>query len=107
MKIKDTPLWHDYISAGFKTWTADAMRQIKGTPYFLQKRITKGKDTLFFITVYVYDCGEILFQPEAHFNTHGCPMFDVTYNDRGTPKQVELFFKRLYKAMKCKPYEKG
>lgn len=108
-KLTYHPLWRAYIKAGFKQWQSESMAKLKLTPHFLQKRIMKNKDTLFFITVYVYiHNNDVNFQPEAHFNTHGGqhPCFNVTYNDKGNPAEVEIFFRTLYRAMHCEPYEK-
>mgnify|MGYP001612037531 CR=1 FL=1 len=110
MNIADDPLWQKYIKAGFKTWQSESTAKLKGTPHFLQKRVCKGKTTLFFITVYVYDFkGHIGYQPEVQFNTHGNqrPTFDVTYLDGGAPSAtVERFFRKIYKFMGCEPYER-
>ena len=109
MNISDDILWQKYIAAGFKTWQSESTAKLKGTPYFLQKRIYRRKTTLFFITVYVYDFkGHIGYQPETQFNSHGDqhPTFDVTYLAGGdSPATVERFFRKMYIVMGCEPYE--
>lgn len=110
MNIIDDLLWQKYLKAGFKTWQSESTSKLKGTKYFLQKCITKGKTKLFFITVYVYDFKDrIRYQPEVQFNTHGNqrPTFEVTYMEgTDSPAIVERFFRKLYGVMKCVPYEK-
>ena len=109
-KLTDHPLWQAYIKAGYKQWESESVAKLKLTPYFLQKRIMKNKDTLFFITVYVYVHDDnIGFQPEVQFNTHGGqhPCFEVIYNYKGNPAEVEIFFRSIYRQMHCEPYEKG
>ena len=109
-ELTDHPLWQAYVKSGFKQWQSETSAKLKLTPHFLQKRIMKNKDTLFFITVYVYDCKDhIGFQPEVQFNAHvgQHPCFEVIYNDEGNPSEVEIFFRSIYRQMHCEPYEKG
>lgn len=109
MHIIDDPLWRKYLEAGFKSWQSESIIKLKNTPYFLQKQITKDKIILFFITVYVYDFnGEIDYRPEANFNVKigQNPTFSVIYMGKGNPAEVEIFFRTIYRAMHCEPYER-
>lgn len=107
--IKNDPLYQAYLLAGYKGWNSPSLEKLKGTPYFIQKRIVKGKHTLFFINVYVYDNikddNRVGYQPEVYFNTDGKPMFHVVYNERHSPRVVERFFRKMYRVMGCVPYE--
>ena len=109
MDWKQNKLYQEYLKAGYMEYESEAWRKLKGTQYFVQKSFSQDKTILFFITVFVFidEEGNVLFQPEVHFNTKDRKYFEVTViEDDITPEWLERFCMQLFRQMKCLPYGK-
>ena len=109
MDWKRDKLYQKYLKAGYREWESEAQMKLKGTPYFVQKSYYEAGYTLFFITVFVFidEEGNVLFQPEIHFNTKDKKYFEITVvEDDITPEWLEKFCLQLFRQMECLPYGK-
>ena len=109
MDWKQNKLYQEYLKAGYMEYESEAWRKLKGTPYFVQKGFCEAGYKLFFITVFVFvdEEGNVLFQPEIHFNTKDKKYFEITViEDDITPEWLEKFCLRIFRQMECLPYGK-